>query len=271
VDSRWPRSVAILSTIAAALAAAAAACGLLVDGVYRDNPFVISAWRGNDVVTLAVGLPLLAAARVVAARGSARGLLVWLAMLDYLAYAYAYYLFGARFNELFLAYVGVFTLSALALVFGLGRIDAESVRRATSPGAPRRLIAAYMLAVGVGLTVVYVSESMAFVLSGDLPAVVRLTEHPTSLVFALDLSLLVPGLLLGGVWLWRGDAWGYVIAAILTVKGAVYTLALAAGSAWAGRAGYAEASAQLPFWLLLSACGTAASLALLWPRRATGR
>jgi hypothetical protein len=259
--------VPFLSTIVAVSAAGAAATGLLVDGLYRDNLFVTSAWRGNDLVTLTVALPLLIRAQTAARRDSVRGRLVWLGVLDYVMYTYAYYLFGARFNELFLAYVLLFTLSTIALVFGLAGLDVERVGREVGPGAPRRPIAAYLLLVGTGLTLVYVSQSIGFIVSGSVPAIVTLTEHPTSLVFALDLSLLVPGLFIGGAWLWQGRAWGYVLAAVLTVKGAIYTLALAVGSALAGRAGYGEAADQVPFWLVLCAAGTAAAAALLVPRR----
>ena len=76
--------------------------------------------------------------------------------------------------------------------------------------------------------------------------------HPTSIVFALDLSLVVPFLWLGGIWLWQRRPWGYLLAALSTVKGTVYLLALAVASAFQAQVGFAEALAQLPLWGLLS-------------------
>jgi hypothetical protein len=44
------------------------------------------------------------------------------------------------------------------------------------------------------------------------------------LVFALDLTLLAPALGIGGVLLWRGAAFGYVLAGAMAVMGALYQL-----------------------------------------------
>ncbi len=91
-----------LSAIVIALAMIAAGGGLLIDDLYRDNPFVRAAWHGADVITLLVTVPILATAMALAARGSIAARLLWLGMLACLAYGYAYYLFGAAFNAFFL-------------------------------------------------------------------------------------------------------------------------------------------------------------------------
>jgi hypothetical protein len=87
-----------------------------------------------------------------------------------------------------------------------------------------------MLFVATGLTVIYLLQSLGFIFTGEGPAIVTRTGHPTSIVFALDLTLLVPFLALGAFWLLRRKAWGYVLAGIFTVKGALYTLVLTVGS-----------------------------------------
>jgi len=56
MPSTKPEPARILSVIIAALAAFAAAGGLLSNGPYRDNSFVTAAWRGNDLVTIVVAL-----------------------------------------------------------------------------------------------------------------------------------------------------------------------------------------------------------------------
>jgi hypothetical protein len=94
-DLKIPR---ILSICIAILAAIAALGGLLLPGLYRDNPFVTAVWKGNDLVTLAVAVPLLAAAMVFSMRGSVRAFLIWMGMLDFMLYNYAFYLFAAAFN-----------------------------------------------------------------------------------------------------------------------------------------------------------------------------
>jgi hypothetical protein len=102
-----------------------------------------------------------------------------------------------------------------------------------------------------------------FVFTGEVPAFITQVAHPTSVVFALDLSLVVPFLVVGAIWLWQREPWGYVLAAVLNVKGAVYMLALSAVSVSAARAGLPDASAQLPIWGLLGLGFIAASVFLL--------
>ena len=119
---------------------------------------------------------------------------------------------------------------------------------------------------------------LVFIATGQPPPIVVVTGHPTSLVFALDLSLLVPALVIGALWLVKRRPWGYVIAAVTNVKGTVYTLSLAAGSVIASKQGIQEAIDELPLWLLLTAGNAAAAGSLLrharrhgqtkWPRRA---
>jgi hypothetical protein len=258
-----PKTAYVLSAIIAILTLVAAAGGLFIHGLYRDNAFAASAWRGTDLVTLAVAVPLLIAALILARRGSFRAQLVWLGMLDYALYNYAYYLFGTAFNRFFLIYVALFTLSMLALIFALANVDVKGIGRQFRARTPVRWIAGYMLFVAAGIGGLWIAQSLSFVVSGQVPEFILKVEHPTSVVFALDLSLVVPFLVLGAIWLWKRRPWGYVLAAMLNVKGAVYMLALAGVSVVAAQAGFPEATAELPMWGLLSLGFIAASLFLL--------
>jgi hypothetical protein len=73
----------------------------------------------------------------------------------------------------------------------------------------------------------------------------------------------VPFLILGAIWLWKRQPWGYVLAAILCVKGTVYMLALVALSTAAMTADFRSVSGELPLWGLLSLGFLAASLSLV--------
>lgn len=73
-------------------------------------------------------------------------------------------------------------------------------------------------------------------------------------VAALDLSLMVPTLVFGGVLLWRRRPWGYLISAVVTTQGALYLLVLSVNSFVAVRRGLAEAPGELPVWGTLGAC-----------------
>lgn len=257
------------SAVIAGLAATAAAVGLFVDGLYRDNDFVTATWRGADLVTLVVAVPVLVASLVLAQRGSRRARLVWLGMLDYTLYTYAFYLFGAAFNKLFLIYAALVALSILALVFALPGLEVEGMGRDLGAGRPVGWVSGWMVVLALGLGGLWIAQSLAFVATGTLPGIVDKTGHPTNVVFALDLTLLVPFLVLAVVWLRQRQPWGYALAAIVNVKGAVYPLTLASGTVFAHRADEAGL-AELPLWILLAVGCLVAAGALLRDLRPVG-
>jgi hypothetical protein len=75
-----------LSVLIAILATVVSAGGLFLNGLYRDNLFVTSAWKGSDLVTLFIAVPILVAALIFSRRGSQRAQLVWMGTLDYMLY-----------------------------------------------------------------------------------------------------------------------------------------------------------------------------------------
>lgn len=226
MDQTRFKSAYILSAVIAALIIVASAGGLFLDGLYRDNTWATTQFRGSDVVRLVVTAPVLVAALVLAWRGSPRAQLVWLGTLWLAVYDYAFYLFGAAFNDFFLIYVALFALSILALIFALPQVDANAIGRQFQARTPVKWIGGYMLFIAVFLGGLWIAQSLSFVVTGQLPQSIVDSGHPTGIVFALDLALLVPGMVLGALWLWQRRSWGYVLAAIMLVKGTIYPLAL---------------------------------------------
>lgn len=268
------KAVTILSILVAALATFASAGGLLLNGLYRDNAFVTTTWLGNDAITLFLAVPILVAAMILSNRKDPKelktlrqaqgkplgsGYLVWMGALDYMLYNYAFYLFGAAFNWFFLIYAVLLALSILALIFGLANLDVNGISQQVRKEAPVKWIGGYFLFVASGLGLVYLVQSIGFIFTGSVPAIVTMSGHPTNVVFALDLTLLIPWLILGAIWLMKRKPWGYVIAGILNVKGPLYTLVLAVNSILVMRAGISQTN-ELPLWGTLTALGLVASV-----------
>ena len=130
------KTARILSILIITLAVIASLGGLLLRGLYRDNLFVSSDWKGNDLVTLVVAVPILVAASTLALRGPGRSQLIWVGMLDYVLYNYAFYLFAAAFYWFFLLYVALFGLSILALIFALTNLDVTAISAVSESRRP---------------------------------------------------------------------------------------------------------------------------------------
>ncbi len=179
--------------------------------------------------------------------------------LDYMLYNYAFYLFGAAFNWFFLIYAALLALSILALIFGLANLDVNGISQQVRKETPVKWIGGYFLFVASGLGLVYLIQSIGFIFTDSVPAIVTMSGHPTNVVFALDLTLLIPWLILGARWLMKRRPWGYVIAGILNVKGTLYTLVLGVNSILVVNAGISETS-ELPLWGTLTVLGLITSV-----------
>jgi hypothetical protein len=257
------RTLIVLSFLIAALMALASATGLFWPALYRDNLLVTNAFRGNDLVTLALAVPLLVVGIVLGQRGSARWRLIWLGMLFYALYNYCFYLFAAAFNLAFVTYVLLLTLPTVALIVGLVGLDVKILAVRFSARTPVRWIAGFMLLFGALLAFLWLSRIVGFVSSGQVPQDVLQTGHPTAVVYALDLGILVPALLVSAVLLWQRRPWGYALATIVLAKASTYGLALIGMSLFAHLAGQPDAWQMVGLWVALDVGALAATAVLL--------
>ena len=257
-----------LSELVAALMAVQASLGLALRREYRDVDWIVATWFGNDWVTLVVAVPLLVAGLARSTRGSLRARLIWLGLLGYAVYNYAFYLLGAALNVFFPLYVAAVVLAAVALIRALSATTPGAVAAGFSAGAPVRLIGGCLLFIGCGLAAVWIWTWAAHVFAG----------HPTPvepeafrLVAALDLSLMVPALTSGGALLWQRRPWGYVIAAIAGIQGSLYLLVLSVNAVVLISRGLSAPPGELPIWgTLLVITATATLLLLRHAGRADG-
>jgi hypothetical protein len=266
MNTRQLRTPILLSGIVLALIAFASLIGLVADGVYRDNLWATSQFRGADFIRLIVAVPLFALAIHLTRRGSVRGTLVWLGFLWLAVYDYAFYLFAAAFNELFLVYVAIFGLSIAALIWALPQIDVQMVKNQFTDRVPTRLISGYMVFWVLMLGGLWAAMSVAFLFTRNVPQSVIDSGHPTAIVFALDLGILLPAVGLAAWWLWRKEPWGYVLAVMVNVKGATYALALISMGVFMERAGL-ESGGLILLWVFFTVACVAATAGLLWNMR----
>lgn len=244
--SRDVRRWQVGSTLAVlALSAASSLVGILRPSLYADAPEVIARTRAEDLVILAVAVPVLAAGLWHARRGSLRGRVVWLGALAFMTYAWASRTLSLPFNAFFLAYVALFSLSSFTLAAGVSETDAEATRRRLAGRLSERTYAAVLALISAGLAALWLSDVVPAALAGTTPAIVS-EFGPRGLgTVVMDLGLVVPALALAAVWLWRGRARGYVAAGVLLVFGALLAPALAAITAFDVLAGVAVTPGML--------------------------
>lgn len=250
----------VLSVVIAALMAAQAMLGRLFEGQYRDVEWIRATWLGNDLVTLCLAVPLLVTALVLVRRGSVRALILWLGVLGYSAYNYAYYMLGAALNAFFPLYILLLVLSVVTVILVVSRVDASQVAAALRAQTPVRTIGGFLVFVAVGLSLVWFGMWAAYAFAGRPTPV---APEAFRLVAALDTSIMVPLMACGGVLLWRRNKWGGLVAGIAGIQGSLYLIVLSVNSSIAILRGLAKAPGELPLWGALAVATMTASAVLL--------
>lgn len=220
------KSLIFLSFIISFLAFVSSSGGLFIQNLYRDNALVVAAWQGNDIVTLFVVIPIMLISLFSLIRGSYKAELFWLGSLWYMVYNYMFYTYGATFNYFFLLYVAIFTLSTYILIFALIRTDVKGLSQRFSARTPVKWISGFMLLFAALLGIMWIVLSLSFIFTGEVHQSITQTGHPTAVVFATDLSLLLPSLVLSAILLWKRNPWGYVLSSIVLIKATAYGLVL---------------------------------------------
>ena len=165
-------------------------------------------------------LPLLLWSLRAARRGSLRGLLMWTAGLFYVAYSYAYYALSPEFNVLYPAYLATVAMSLYGCLYLLLSVDAHEVAARFSAKTPVRLAGGFLMVLAVGLGLAWLAMIVSHLASGATPSRVN------QVVWPMDLIVAFPAMFWGGLWLWRRQPLGYLVAPVLLVKGGLLGVTL---------------------------------------------
>jgi len=218
-------------------------------GLYNyDTVSSAAQMQGNDLVTLVVGLPLLAVAGWLARRGSLRGKLLLTGTLGFFLYTYMSMSMLAAFNPLFLVYVGLFSLSLFAFILSMMSINLAELPDHFSARLPRPWIAGLMFLVAAFLSLAWIGRIVPPLLQNQIPAL----ENTTTLVIqAMDLGLIVPLALLSGILLLKRSPWGYLLSSVTLLKGVTLGLGVSVMVINMARAGVPDSMAiAVPFLVI---------------------
>lgn len=187
-------------------------------GLYRyDSVSVAAQGIAQDLVTLVLGIPLLLTAMGLTARGSLRGRVLLTGTLGYFLYTYTSIAMTAAYNELFLLYVVLFSLSLFAFILSFLAIDVATLSARVTTQFPRRTIAGVDLALGVLMALLWLGRIVPALLAGTPPF--GLESYTTLVIQVMDLGLVVPAAILAGILVLRRVPFGYLLAAFVQVFG----------------------------------------------------
>jgi hypothetical protein len=183
-------------------------------GLYRyDTVFTGAGFRGTDIVTLLLGIPLLLFSLSGYRRGSLRSGLLLIGTLVYFLYVYASMALTAAYNNLFLIYIALFSASFFAFMLTFTGIDRQILAHRISTHMPRRGPAIFMFASGLATLVIWLGPLLSALLQNQPPAL--LGSYTTKVTDVLDLGLITPATFIAGGLIVRRAPLGYLIACAL--------------------------------------------------------
>ncbi|HXD12205.1 MAG TPA: hypothetical protein VN653_19200 [Anaerolineales bacterium] len=185
-------------------------------GIYRhDSTFVAALFRGTDAITLFVSIPLLLISYWFYRRGSMKGNIFMTGMLTYFLYISITYTFSAVFNSLFLLYVALFSLSLFATMIALTTFDMHWLASKVNSGMPHRGMAIFMMTAGLGTLMLWLSELIGPLMTGQAPA--NLGPYTTMFTHGFDSAVITPATVITGIYLLRRKPLGYLLVAPLLI------------------------------------------------------
>lgn len=196
--------IAILTSLASTL-------GLFDPSVYakETHNWALQA-KGQDMGNL-ISVIILLVSAFYSKKGGLRGFSVWLGSLFYLIYAYLIYAFAVHLNYLFFIYLLILGLSIFAVIINLINLNFSDIEKVFThkkfPGAAYLLIA-----IGVLFAFLWISELLNALYNATVPVSLIETQLWTNPVHVIDLSFVLPAMVITGILLLKKQIWGQIFA-----------------------------------------------------------
>ena len=187
-------------------------------GLYKnDSLSVVAQGQASDFVTLFLAIPLLIFSLIKALKQSFKGSLLLIGTLAYFFYTYVSYTFLWTYNNLFIVYVALMSMSLFALILSIQTIDLNKLPSKFSNKLPLKLLSAYQFFIAVMIGMLWMGKIITSLLTNTPP--IGLEHYTTLVIQAMDLGFVVPLAFLSGYLLLKKKPYGYLLTSIIVLKG----------------------------------------------------
>ncbi|MEW6030631.1 MAG: hypothetical protein ACOYZ8_11700 [Chloroflexota bacterium] len=203
----------------AALMTLLSLAGLFFQSTFYPTQDLQRAFVSNDVVNLLIGLPALLLSPSLARRGKLIGVLLLPGALLYVAYNYIAYSIATWTSVQSIFYIALVGLSAWSAFQSFAHIDKHGIQQKLHGRVPSRFAGGVLTVFGLLFFLRGLAQVYAAISNSD-----SLVTPEMSVVYA-DL-LITPLWILGGLSLWRRQAFGYAAGAGLLFQASMLFIAL---------------------------------------------
>jgi hypothetical protein len=264
VAHRRGTSLVVASLGIAVLVTLASLLGLLASWPYKEETenWVLQA-RGQDLGNLLAVVALIVGAVRMRA-GSLGATQLCVGTLFYLLYAYTVYAFAVHFGRLFLVYVAILGLVFYTLIAALP----TSARSSEYPRGAVRVFAAWVLiGTGVLFALLWLSELIPATVSGQAPPSQEVAGLIVNPIHVIDLSVVLPGMIIIGILALRGKQTGLFLAVPALVFSVLMGSSIIAAMILIVMSG--DTSGLVPMVMVFVVVGASLAAAIAYARRTT--
>lgn len=187
-------------------------------GLYKnDSLSVVAQGQASDFVTLFLAIPLLIFSLIKTLKQSFKGSLLLIGTFAYFLYTYVSYTFLWTYNNLFIVYVSLMSMSLFALILSIQTIDLNELHNKFSNKLPVKILSTYQFFIAVMIGMLWMGKIITSLLTNTPP--VGLEHYTTLVIQAMDLGFVVPLAFLSGYLLLKKRPYGYLLTSIIILKG----------------------------------------------------
>jgi hypothetical protein len=196
-------------------------------GLYSNDSVSVAAQGiAQDIVTVALGIPLLIASLYLSLKGSLKGRLLLTGTLGYFLYTYISYVFLWMYNPMFIVYVILMSASFFAFTLSMMSFDVNNLSSAFDKKLPVKFLGGFQIFFAAALCLLWMDKIIPTITNGTVP--VGLEHYTTLVIQGLDLGFIVPLALLSGLLLIKRKPFGYLLSSVIIMKGFTMGAALTA-------------------------------------------
>jgi len=209
----------VSSIIVAVLMTISSIAGLISRETIYPTEELVQSFVPNDVVNLFIGLPILLGSMWLTRHGKLIGPLFWMGALFFVFYNYIGYIFAVPLTWGFIFYLSLTVMSVYTFISLVISIDDESVSQRLKGAVPEKFAGGVLTGLGLLFILRVIGVLAGAVVKGsDLPEI-------EIAVNVADLFI-TPAWVIGGIQLWRRQAFGYVTGLGLLFQGSMLFIAL---------------------------------------------
>jgi hypothetical protein len=219
--------ITMLSLVLALSLAIVSYNGAFVKETYvHETPSMAAQGMGQDVVDLFIVLPLLLFSLLFVRRNKKVAYFIFGGTLFYLLYSFVIYSLGVHFNNLFLWYCLTLGLSLYTFIIMITELNRMEVEIWFNQKLPVRVIAGYLIIVAILFYLIWFKDIVPAVLSSTIPKSISDYNLLVNPVHVIDISFVLPGLIITAIFLIRKLRLGFIFAPIVLVFILLMALAL---------------------------------------------